>query len=81
MFPKATVAILAELGALTLTDAHGGLIIPPCRNNHGPTDLFDFSRHAGERFLSGGSCAGDMCLWFNDGWVSYPPSSPPFPFL
>jgi hypothetical protein len=61
------LALAASLAAVTETDAHGGLVIPPCRNNHGNTDLFNFTRATGELWMSGGSCAGDMCLWFNDG--------------
>ena len=61
------VVCAASLAAVTDTDAHGGLVIPPCRNNHDNTDLFNFTRATGEKFQSGGSCAGDMCLWFNDG--------------
>ena len=70
MYLKLGVGIVAlSLGSsITKTHAHGGLIIPTCRNNRGPTDLFDFTRRPGENFLTGGSCAGDMCLWFNDGW-------------
>lgn len=63
------IAILALslTGIVRKTDAHGGLMIPTCRNNRGPTGLFDFRRQPGEKWLTGGSCAGDMCLWFNDG--------------
>ena len=64
---KPTVALAAALAALTGIDAHGGLIIPPCRNNRHNVDIFDFTKRPGELWLSGGSCAGDMCLWFNDG--------------
>ena len=66
---KPTVALLAaSLAALSPEiDAHGGLIIPPCRNNRHNVDIFNFTKRPGELWLSGGSCAGDMCLWFNDG--------------
>jgi hypothetical protein len=63
-----SVAVLAVSASLaTAVRAHGGLIMPPCRNNHGNVDIFNFTTQPGERWLSGGSCAGDMCLWFNDG--------------
>lgn len=64
---KPTVILAASLAAVTQVNAHGGLIIPPCRNNHGNVNIFNFTKQPGERWLSGGSCAGDMCLWFNDG--------------
>ena len=62
-----TIFAVAALLAAVETDGHGGLVIPPCRNNHGNVNLFNFTKAAGEKWLSGGSCAGDMCLWFNDG--------------
>eukprot|EP01046_Picozoa_sp_COSAG06_P039965 COSAG06_NODE_4785_length_3955_cov_1.505446_3_plen_290_part_00 len=61
----ALAAITVEV--LDLVDGHGGLIIPPCRNNRGNVNIFNFTKAPGEQWLSGGSCAGDMCLWFNDG--------------
>ena len=64
---KPVVLLAASLAAVTQLDAHGGLMIPPCRNNHKNTDLFNFTHPSGEKWLTGGSCAGDMCLWFNDG--------------
>jgi hypothetical protein len=64
---KPIVILAASLAAVTQLDAHGGLMIPPCRNNHKNTDLFNFTHPSGEKWLTGGSCAGDMCLWFNDG--------------
>ena len=63
----ALAALAASLAAFQQTEAHGGLMIPPCRNNHENTNVFNFTPPTSERFMSGGSCAGDMCLWFNDG--------------
>ena len=61
---KPIVTLAVSLAAVTkvVVDAHGGLVIPPCRNNHDNTDLFNFTRATGELWMSGGSCAGDMCL-------------------
>ena len=64
---KPTIILAASLAAVTQVNAHGGLIIPPCRNNHGNVNIFNFTKQPGERWLTGGGCAGDMCLWFNDG--------------
>ena len=64
---KSIVVVVASLATVTKIDAHGGLMIPPCRNNHGNVNVFNFTTQPGEKWLSGGSCAGDMCLWFNDG--------------
>ena len=64
---KPIIVLAASLAAVAETDAHGGLVIPPCRNNHGNVNIFNFTTQPGEKWLSGGSCAGDMCLWFNDG--------------
>jgi hypothetical protein len=64
---KPIVALAASLAAIAQVDAHGGLMIPPCRNNRGNVNIFNFTKATGEKWLSGGSCAGDMCLWFNDG--------------
>jgi hypothetical protein len=64
---KPIIALAASLAAVAETEAHGGLMIPPCRNNHGNVNVFNFTARAGEKWMSGGSCAGDMCLWFNDG--------------
>eukprot|EP01052_Picozoa_sp_SAG31_P019940 SAG31_NODE_1477_length_8194_cov_21.653490_6_plen_162_part_00 len=66
---KLVVVLATSLAALTEIDAHGGLVIPPCRNNRGNVNIFNFTKATGEKWLSGGSCAGDMCLWFNDGCV------------
>lgn len=63
-FPLRLGALLALASGAA---AHGGLIIPPCRNNRGNVNIFNFTKAAGEQWMSGGSCAGDMCLWFNDG--------------
>ena len=69
MNPKqiSIVALAASLAAACITqlDAHGGLVIPPCRNNHGNVNILNLTK--GDHWESGGSCAGDMCLWFNDG--------------
>ena len=65
---KPIVALAASLAAVIEIDAHGGLVIPPCRNNHGNVNIL--SKATGDHWewaTGGGSCAGDMCLWFNDG--------------
>jgi hypothetical protein len=56
---KTTIVLAASLAAVTQVDAHGGLIIPPCRNNHGNVNIFNFSKQPGSSWMSGGSCAGD----------------------
>ena len=47
--------------------AHGGLTIPVPRNNYGPMDPANWTRHTGQQYQVGGPCAGDACLWFNEG--------------
>ena len=54
---RALVGVATLLATITLADAHGGLIIPPCRNNRGNTDIFNFTKPIGEQWLAGGSCA------------------------
>ena len=57
--------LLAALAALAA--AHGGLTIPVPRNNFGPMDPSNWTRQHGQKYYPGGPCAGDVCLWFNEG--------------
>jgi hypothetical protein len=53
--------------------AHGGLTIPPARNNYGNSD--PMNRSSGT-YQKGGPCAGDECLWFSEGcWIGCPSCS------
>ena len=54
---KPVVVLATSLAAITQVEGHGGLVIPPCRNNRGNVDLFNFTKATGEQWLSGGSCA------------------------
>ena len=54
---KPVVVLATSLAAITQVESHGGLVIPPCRNNRGNVDLFNFTKATGEQWLSGGSCA------------------------
>jgi hypothetical protein len=47
--------------------AHGGLTIPMTRNNFKKMDPANWTRQAGQKYYPGGPCAGDVCLWFNEG--------------
>ena len=51
----ALAAFAAALAAAA--NGHGGLIIPPCRNNRGNVNIFNFTARPGEKFMSGGGCA------------------------
>ena len=42
---------LIVLAAPLAIDAHGGLMIPPCRNNHGNVNIFNFTKQADEKYL------------------------------
>ena len=50
-------------------EAHGGLVFPPPRNNYGNVNPTNLTYQPGSKIprWQGGSCAGDMCLWFNEG--------------
>jgi hypothetical protein len=61
LFLAAALAATAE--------AHGGLAFPPPRNNFGNVAPTNLTYQPGSHIPNwqGGSCAGDMCLWFNEG--------------
>ena len=59
------VAVACFVSSLGLASAHGGLTIPVPRNNFGmvwPGNWTPISS-----YYPGGPCAGDACLWFNEG--------------
>ena len=61
------VTIVGVLLCAGSARAHGGLVIPPARNNYNNSDPAEIVRHwTGGRRL-GGPCAGSACLWFNEG--------------
>lgn len=60
-----TPAVLATFGVMA--DAHGGLTFPPPRNNYHNIDPTNLTRQPGSEYHPGGPCAGDECLWFNEG--------------
>lgn len=51
--------------ASVLAAGHGGLLLPPSRNNHGNVDPNDYTPLGPPR--NGGPCAGGLCYWFNQG--------------
>ena len=58
-----------SLALVAITEAHGGLTFPVPRNNYdaiSPTN-YTARKNCTQCDYSGGSCAGDMCLWFNEG--------------
>ena len=56
------------LAAPQWASGHGGLVIPPARNNYGNQPPMDYTNKPGQHFhFPGGSCSGDECLWFNEG--------------
>jgi hypothetical protein len=67
------IQILAKMGVLlaaviiSSAAAHGGLTIPVPRNNYGPSDPANWTLQPGQLYVPGGPCAGDVCLWFNEG--------------
>lgn len=64
------MTVLALSALVAVTDAHGGLTFPPPRNNYGNINPTDITKQPGSVYHSGGPCAGDECLWFNQGcWI------------
>lgn len=66
----ATMMRAAALAAFVAgASAHGGLTIPPPRNNHGNRDPRNWTSDGtpGGNYHSGGPCAGGECLWFSEG--------------
>ena len=63
---KLTLALVA---LASTARAHGGLAFPVPRNNFGNVAVTNLTYQPGSHIPSwqGGSCAGDMCLWFNEG--------------
>ena len=58
----ASLAALAQDAA-----AHGGLTIPPPRNNHNNRDPRNWTPRGTSKNMAGGPCAGGECLWFSEG--------------
>lgn len=50
-----------------LVAGHGGLVIPPARNNFNNSDPREVVRAWTRGRRLGGPCAGSACLWFNEG--------------
>ena len=70
--------------AAASVEAHGGLTFPPPRNNHNNIAPTNLSYQPGSlvRGWQGGSCAGDMCLWFSDGcYIGCPNCSSEIPIV
>jgi len=64
--------------------AHGGLTIPPPRNNYHNVDPRNTTRQPGSVFYPqappGGPCSGDECLWFSEGcYIGCPSCSSDMP--
>ena len=61
---------MAAIFPSVLVLAHGGLTIPPARNNFGNVNPLNTTQPDPHHYHSGGPCSGDECLWFSEGcWI------------
>ena len=80
--PVLAFRALATLVIPSLASAHGGLTIPPPRNNYRNHNPFNLTKDTGQGAAghAGGACAGDECLWFSEGcWTGCPTCSATMP--
>eukprot|EP00326_Haptolina_ericina_P000681 CAMPEP_0181207818 /NCGR_PEP_ID=MMETSP1096-20121128/21792_1 /TAXON_ID=156174 ORGANISM="Chrysochromulina ericina, Strain CCMP281" /NCGR_SAMPLE_ID=MMETSP1096 /ASSEMBLY_ACC=CAM_ASM_000453 /LENGTH=374 /DNA_ID=CAMNT_0023298851 /DNA_START=49 /DNA_END=1173 /DNA_ORIENTATION=+ len=69
-----TLSLILSLLWATAAHAHGGLVIPPPRNNYNNSDPREIVHPWTDGRRLGGPCAGSACLWFNEGCFSGCPS-------